>query len=142
MVLDALTSALLLLPRLPGQGSRPPPSDTSPRYIELLELNSQYLYPLLAVAALALLVVGILQAWRTREIDGKAKAEFKREIITELRKNVAGCSAESLSRTVGLERLKLVKLLEEMQEEGAITSHTNTQRLQVWRLRGIGPGAA
>lgn len=112
-----------------------------PKYFELLERNTHIIYPALAVLALALIVAGILQAWRSQDLAGLEKAELKREIILELRRQ-AGCSApgEQLARAIGLEPFKTVKLLEEMQRDGVIASHTNTQRLTIWRLKSLASG--
>jgi hypothetical protein len=111
-------------------------------YIGLLEENAHIVYPVLGVVVLALLGVGIFQAWRAQDLDGVQKAEFKRAIISELRRNMGGSSAEALSRAIGLEPLKLGKLLEEMLETGTLSCHTNTQRLTVWQLKGLGVGTS
>jgi hypothetical protein len=112
-------------------------------YIDVLERNNHIIYPALAILVVALLVAGILEAWRTQDLDGLAKVELKREIILELRRQIGGASAEALARAVGLESFKTVRLLEELQRDGIITSHTNTARLTVWRIRGAsGPYAA
>jgi hypothetical protein len=137
------TLALAELPNIPGMpGYKPdyqrPTNSASPEYIELLERNTHIIYPVLAVLVLVVLAAGILQAWKTQDLDGLQKAEFKREIIMELRKEMLGDSADSLARKVKLEPLKLVRLLEEMQREGIISSTTNTQRLTTWRLKGVG----
>ena len=116
-----------------------PPGATSPKYFEFLELNAHIIYPLLAVLVLALLIAGILQAWRTQDLDGLAKAELKREVILELRRVMGGATVEVISKAVGLEPFKLVKLLEEMQKDGIVGSHTTSQRLTVWQLEGVGP---
>ena len=141
-----LTLALLALTQLPEgiPGREPsyerPAGSTSPKYIEFLEQNSHILYPLIAVAVLGILVIGILQAWRAQDLDGLAKAEFKREVILELRRNMGGISGEALARAVGLEPFKMAKLLEEMQTDGVLTSFTSSARLTVWSLKGVGPG--
>lgn len=116
-------------------------SATDPGYFEFLEHNSHIIYPVLGVLVLALIAAGILQAWRSQDLDGLQKAELKREIILELRKQLGGASAEALARTVGMEPFKLVRLLEELQRDGVLLSHTSTQRLTVWRLKGVGPEA-
>jgi hypothetical protein len=116
------------------------PTDISPKYFEILERNSHIIYPTLGLLVLLLLVAGILQAWRAQDLDGLAKVELKREIILELRRTLGGASAEALSRAVGLEPLKVMKLLEEMQQDGILVSHTNTARLTLWRLRGTSGG--
>ncbi|MBK7862763.1 MAG: hypothetical protein IPJ65_29965 [Archangiaceae bacterium] len=136
--------ALADLSDIPGMpGYKPPvvkPVDSaSPKYFELLENNTHIVYPVLAVLVLVMVVAGILQAWKTQDLDGLQKAEFKREIILELRRDTFGYSAESLSKRVKLEPLKLMRLLEEMQNEGLVHSVTNTQRLTTWRLKGVGP---
>lgn len=133
------------LPNIPGMpGYKPeyqrPQDAASPEYFEMLERNTHIVYPVLAVLVLVVLVAGILQAWKTQDIDGLQKAEFKREIILELRRDTLGYSVESLAKRVKLEPLKLVRLLEEMQTEGIVMSVTNTQRLTTWRLKGVGPG--
>jgi hypothetical protein len=130
--------APVLLAQVPGLGRRSP--DISPKYFELLERNSHIIYPTLALAVVALVILGILQAWRAHDLDGLAKLELKREIILELRKTMGGASADMLARAVGLEPLKIMKLLEEMQRDGILLSHTNTSRLTVWRLKGVGVG--
>ena len=116
-------------------------SATDPGYIEFLEHNSHIIYPVLGILVLALIAAGILQAWRSQDLDGLQKAEVKREIILELRRQLGGASAESLARMVGMEPFKLVRLLEEMQRDGLLLSHTSTQRLTFWRLKGVGPEA-
>lgn len=113
----------------------------SARFLELLERNTHILYPALAVLALGLIVAGVLQAWRSEDLAGLEKAELKREIILELRRQ-AGCSAsgEQLARAIRLDSFKTFKLLEEMQRDGLIASHTNTQRLTLWRLKSLSTG--
>ncbi|GMU03022.1 hypothetical protein KH5H1_71420 [Corallococcus caeni] len=130
---------------LPGQDSGPdydrPVSSITTGYIELLEKNSHIVYPVIAVVTLLLIGWGILSAWRTQDMDGLQKNEFKRAIINELRSNISGMPGDLLGRTIGLDRLKTNRLLEEMQTEGLVLSHTNSERLTVWRVRGAGPEA-
>ncbi len=129
-----LLLAQVIPPLIPQKhvGATPPP------YIELLEQNSHIIYPALAVLVLVLLVAGILQAWKTQDLDGLQKAELKREIVVHLRQEIGGAPAEQLARQVGITSIKLVRLLEEMQNDGILSSHTNTQRLTIWRLKGVG----
>ena len=108
-------------------------------YLEWLERNSHIVYPALAVLVVLLLVLGILEAWRSQDLDGLQKVELKREIILELRRQAGGASAETLAKAIGLESFKTVKLLEELQRDGIVVSHTNTARLTLWRIKGAGP---
>jgi hypothetical protein len=136
-----LNLILLQLPGMPGYkpGYTKPQDAASPEYFELLEKNTHIVYPVLAVLVLVLLVGGILQAWKTQDLDGLQKAEVKREILLELRRDAFGVSVEALAKKIKLPALKLVVLLEELQKEGIVISTTNTQRLTTWRLKGIGP---
>lgn len=136
----ALTLTGQIIP-VPGQhADAPRPTDsTDPGYFELLEQNSHIIYPALGLLVLVIIGAGILQAWRTQDLDGLAKAELKREVILELRKQLGGVTAESLARKLGMEPFRMVGILEEMQKDGLLLSHTNTQRLTVWRVKGVGP---
>lgn len=118
---------------------KPRPEAPEPGYVDLLERHSNIVYPALAVVVVILLIIGIVDAWRTQDLDGLQKVELKREIILELRRQLGGASAETLAKAVGLESFKTVKLLEELQRDGILVSHTNTARLTVWRIKGAGP---
>lgn len=128
-----------LLSQQPDPDYAKPDSALSPRYIEVLEQNSHIIYPALAVLTLVIIAAGILQAWRTQDLDGLQKNEFKRAIVNELRRNISGMPGDQLAKAVGLDRLKTNRLLEQMQQEGLVVNHTNSQRLTVWRVRGAAP---
>lgn len=115
-----------------------PPAEDDASYFELLERNTHILYPLLTLLAVTIIIAGILQAWRAQDIDGLAKVELKREIILELRRHLGGLSAEHIAKVIGVESFKTQKLLEEMLKDGILICHTNTQRLTLWRLKGVG----
>ncbi len=119
-----------------------PVGDTQPEYFEFIERNAGVLYPVLGALVLGLLLLGIFQAWRAQDMDGLSKAEFKREIIHELRKQITGLSGEALAKSIGLDSFKTMRLLEELQKDGVLISHTSTERLTTWRLKGVGPTAA
>lgn len=129
--------ALTLLIDLPGQAPDyvRPPGATTPRYIELLENNTHLVYPALAVLVLLLIALGILQAWRSDDMSGLQKADLKRDVIRELRREVHGMSADALSKAVGVPSLKLLRILEEMQNDKILESRTDTQRLTTWKMK-------
>lgn len=113
-----------------------PVSSLSVKYIEVLEQNSHIIYPALAVLTLVVIAAAILQSWRTQDLDGLQKHEFKRAIVNELRRNIRGMPGDMVAKSVGLDPLKTHRLLEQMQQEGLVVSHTNAQQLTVWRIRG------
>jgi hypothetical protein len=127
---------------MPGQDNSPkyvkPTSSMAPKYLDMLEQNSHIVYPSLAILTLLLVVVGIFQAWKSQDMDGLTKNEFKRAIINELRRNLAGLPGEVIARAVGLDRLKTVRLLEQMQQEGMVASYMSSNQMMLWRVRGAG----
>ncbi|MFZ5438788.1 MAG: hypothetical protein ACOZQL_02205 [Myxococcota bacterium] len=128
-----------LLIDLPGD----PPKYTKPagsadvRYIELLENNTHIIYPILAVTVVALIAFGVISAWRSEDIDGLKKAELKREIIRELRREVWGMTADRLAKNIGVPGGRMLKLLEEMAEDSIVESRTDTSRVTTWRMKGL-----
>lgn len=131
-----LTSWALEVPGLPRPYDKPP-SATSPSYIELLEDNTHVIYPALAVLALVLVAAGIMQALKTDNLTGIKKAEVKRELIRELRRDITGRTAEQLAKLLDVPNIKMLQLLEELAAEGIVESRTDTQRLTTWRLKGL-----
>lgn len=128
---------------MPGRDDSPqyvkPASSMAPKYFDMLEQNSHIVYPALAGLTLLLVVVGIFQAWKSQDMDGLTKNEFKRAIVNELRRNLSGLPGDMIARAVGLDRLKTVKLLEQMQQEGMVNSYMSSNQMMMWRVRGAGP---
>lgn len=139
MVTKLLFGALLLLVEIPGQerGYVKPPSSTASRHIEWLENNTQLIYPALALLVVALIAFGVISAWRTEDMDGIQKAELKREIIRQLRRDVYGMTAVKLAQNLDIPGGKMLKLLEEMADQNIVESRTDTARVTTWRMRGL-----
>jgi hypothetical protein len=116
-----------------------PASSMAPKYFDMLEQNSHIVYPALGIIALLLVVGGIFQAWKSQDMDGLSKNEFKRSIVNELRRNLSGLPGDMIARSVGLDRLKTVRLLEQMQQEGMVNSYMSSNQMMMWRIRGAGP---
>ena len=141
-----LIAAYLWLTDLPipdiklGRDSDPyvrPSGATTAKYWEWLENNTHIIYPALTVTVLVLISLGVLQAWRSQDLDGVQKAELKRELVKELRREMHGCTVDMMSKVVGLPPFRLNKLLEEMQADGLLESRTDTRRITTWRLKGL-----
>jgi hypothetical protein len=132
-----LTAALLL--DLPGEPAPyvKPVSATKVKYIELLEDNTHIIYPILAVVVVVLIALGVISAWRTEDLSGLQKAELKREIIRELRKEIWGMTADALAKNVGVPPIKLLKVLEEMQADNILEARTDTHRVTTWKMKGL-----
>ncbi|GMU62576.1 MAG: hypothetical protein AMXMBFR34_43390 [Myxococcaceae bacterium] len=137
MIALILSAALLI--DMPGEPTpyAKPVGATKVKYIELLENNSHIIYPLLAVVVVALIAFGVISAWRSEDMSGLQKAELKREIIRELRREIWGMTADALSKNVGVPRFKLLKILEEMQADNILEARTDTQRVTTWKMKGL-----
>lgn len=111
--------------------------DDHPLYpwLDRLERHAQGVYLGVAVVVLLLLALGIRQAWRSQELHSQEKIARRSELLRILRRERTGCSAEGLSREIGLPSLTLVRLLEELEDDGLVVSHTNTQRLTTWSIK-------
>jgi hypothetical protein len=116
---------------------RRPQSATQVKYIELIERNTHLLYPALAVLVVVLISFGIISSLRSDDITGIKKAEMKREIIKELRREVYGMTVELLSKNTGIDRNRMIQVLEEMATERLVESRTDTSRVTTWRMRGL-----
>ena len=138
LALLPLLLAQIHIPGITEEGPERPASSVDPNYFELLERNSHIVYPSLGLLVLALVTFAILQASKAQDMDGAVKSEFKKLILDELRRYPAGLETPELADVTGLERGKLVRLLDQMQQEGALTSHVTTQHQTVWRVKGVG----
>jgi len=85
-----------------------------------MERNSHILYPLFAIGTVALLVVGILAAWHSDEMSGVLKVEYKREIITVLRRSPSGVPIAKIAKHLKLTVHRTNKLIEEMAKDRQI----------------------
>ena len=145
-LLIPLLVTLLQIKGLPGEEKhgydKPASSISAGGYFEVLEQNSHIVYPLLAVLTLILIVAGLLQAWKNQDMDSQTRVEYKRAILAELRRHLNGMPGDELARSLGLDRLKMVRILEQMQQDGMVQSHTNSKRLTVWRVRNSATEAA
>lgn len=134
-----LFGALLLDLELPGQ---PPPyarpvSATRPRYFEWLESNTQVIYPALAILVISLIALAVISALRTEDMDALQKAELTREIVQQLRREIHGVTVNQLAKTLGVPRLKVGRLLEDLQTQGITECRTDSRRHTTWRLKGL-----
>lgn len=133
-----LLLAQIPIPGLGDDGPEKPASSVDPGYFDLLERNSHIIYPVLGLLVLALVAMALIQASKAQDMDGAVKTEFKKLIVDELRRYPAGLETPDLADVTGLDRGKLVRLLDQMQQEGALISHVTTQRQTVWRVKGVG----
>lgn len=116
-----------------------PGEEESRPYFEWVNDYAHILYPALIVLVVLLVGFGILAALRTEDVAGLRKADIRRRLLVELRQQVQGCSAEHLARVVDIQSLRVVKILEELQRDGIVTSYTSSDRRTTWQLKGTAP---
>jgi len=92
------------------------------------------LHLLLGIGVIALLAIGIYTAWKSDEIAGNLKVEYKREIITILRRVPGGVGVAALAKELKLSIPKTARLLEEMVADRHIVDFEHKGRTHV-RLR-------
>lgn len=113
-----------------------PPSATAPTYLEILESNTHLLYPALGVLALVMIALGIIQALQRDEVTPETKLEWKRLVIAELRRRLAGRTLPELSEATGVPPRRLAALLEDLQKDAIVEPKAEAGRT-VWRMRGL-----
>lgn len=101
-----------------------------------LERHAAILYPILAVGTVALVALGFLTAWRSDELSGIVKVEYKREVIALLRREIGGLPVAAIARHLKLAERKTARLVEELQRDGILAGEKR-QGSTVWRLRGL-----
>jgi hypothetical protein len=130
----SLLTVAVLLAQVGPPGPPRPVQPATPSYFELLESNSHLIYPALGALVVLLIALGIFQAWRAQDLDGLRKAELKREVMIFLRRGRGGTTTEAVGKELGQAPLPMLRILEEMQKEGLVVAHTNTQRQMLWQL--------
>lgn len=106
---------------------------------EWLELHGHIVFPIIGVVTLVILVVGLVSAFRSDEISGMVKVEYKRELIHGLRRNPGGFTLQEMVKLLKLRPRQIELLLEEFVEDGLLVIQKDRQRGKIWRLRGVGP---
>jgi hypothetical protein len=106
-------------------------------FFEFLESHSYVLYPALAVGVLVLMLMGFVVAWRRDDLDIDTRIKYKREIVNQLRRKLAGMTSDDIADLLNAQPRKLLPLLTEMQEEGTLATRTRKDQ-SFWVLKGVG----
>jgi hypothetical protein len=93
--------------------------------LSFLEQNTHILYPLFAIGTVALLGMGIFLAWRSDEMSAVLKAEYKREVMIQLRRQPSGLTVAKLAKVLQLSVHKTAQLVEEMANDRQVRAQEN-----------------
>lgn len=116
---------------LPGDQIKLPDVD-----LDWLERNASLLYPLMAVGTLALIAWGAMSSLRAVRIPVEQKIEYKRAIITLLRREIGGVAEEKIAEALRLSAQKTALLIGELEKDGVIVPATGERGRPgtVWRM--------
>ena len=104
--------------------------------LDWVERHASLLYPLAAVGTLALVGWAVVSALFAVRIPVELRLEYKREIITLLRKEIAGASEERMAQVLALSAKKTALLAGELERDGVIArAGKSGGKGTVWRMR-------
>jgi hypothetical protein len=91
---------------------------------EWIEQNASIVYPAVALGIIALIIGGLFASWRGEDLDAAQKIELKSKIIQLVRRRVSGVSADMVAAELQLDLHVAAKLLQDLEEEGLVSSTT------------------
>lgn len=129
----------LLLPDFPGQPPKyvKPVGSNDTRYFELIENYAHIIAPVVVITVVALVSFTIITVWRRKDIERSTKAELKREIVRQLRREVYGMGAARLAQLLGADEDVMLNVLEEMAEDNMVELYADSSGHASWRMKGL-----
>jgi len=101
-----------------------------------VEQNLSTLVPVIAIGTIAAVVLGIVMSLRNTEMSGLQKAEYKKLIVSLLRREVKGTSLDKIAKELKLGTTDTRKLLLWLQEDN-IVEEVKEKKGLTWRLKGL-----
>lgn len=138
---SVLASLLALAPRLdrPPHATRrprPPTDDATQRFWTFLEDHGEVVFPLVGLAILGLLVLGIRRGMQSSGDELRKKLHDKDEIVRMVRSRLL-LSADEVCAQLGIGRLQAAALLEELQREGKLVEQPGPSGVANYRMKGV-----
>lgn len=87
-----------------------------------IESNGTIVYPALALVIIGLIAGALFASWRADELEGERRGELKMKILQVMRRRISGVSAEQIGAELQIDVLLAAKLLNELDQEGAVAS--------------------
>lgn len=134
-MLAALCHALIAFaPRT--RKPHPAPEDEWQKVWYFVEDHGDVLFPLIAVAVIALIVVGIRRGMSSNVANLQKKQDQKDAIVRMMRQKLL-VSAEAISNELKIDHFHASALLEDLVKEGKLIEQKSTSGVANYRLKGL-----
>ena len=132
-----LAQALAFASRLPRAAHKArAPSDDDTHLWAWLEDHGDVAFPLIGLAIIGLLVLGIRHGMKSSGEELKKKMHDKDEIVRMMRSRLL-LSADEVCKQLQLDRLQAAALLEELQREGKLVEQRSSSGVANYRMKGL-----
>lgn len=137
-MLAALHSLLALALRLPRAVHKPKAAveDDTHQLWAWLEDHGDVVFPLMGLAILGLLFLGIHHGMKSSGDEMKKKLHAKDEIVRMMRSRLL-LSADEVCKHLKIDRLQAAALLEELQREGKLVEQRSSSGVANYRMKGL-----
>jgi hypothetical protein len=106
----------------------------------LMQFNDRFgviIWPALGLAVVGFIAWGTINTLTHRSIPPEEKVRCKKEIVTELRRQLNGMSIEQVARLIKHDSKLTHTLLVEMTRDGMLKEVLNTKGATIYRLKGV-----
>jgi hypothetical protein len=127
---------LLLLAAPLNEGNYVEPDWFAP----LMQINDRYgfiIWPAVGLTVVGAIAWGLVGSMRHKSIPGEEKFRCKKEIVSELRRQLNGLTLDQIARMINHDKEATKDLLAEMTKDGMLSEHLNTKGATVYRLKGV-----
>ena len=135
-MLGALCHALVAFaPRRPHK-PHPPPEDQWQNVWYFIEDHGDILFPLIGIAVIALIVLGIRKGMKSNVASLQEKQERKDSIVRMMRQKLL-VSAEAVANELEIDHFHASALLDELVKEGKLVEQKSAGGVANYRLKGL-----
>lgn len=132
----ALAARLGRLPRYGHKSRAPAAEDNAHQLWTWLEDHGDVAFPLMGLAIIGLLFLGIRRGMQSSGEEMKKKMHDKDEIVRMMRSRLL-LTADEVCVQLEIDRLQAAALLEELQREGKLVEQRSTSGVANYRMKGL-----
>ncbi len=110
-------------------------------FTPLMQIHDRYgtiLWPVVGLVVVGFVAWGLISAISHKSIQGEDKLRCKKEILSELRRQLNGLTLEQVAKLINHDKALTLELVEEMATDGMLSQHVNTKGATLYRLKGVG----
>jgi len=108
-------------------------------FTPLMQINDRFgfiIWPTVGILAVVAIGWAVLKSATHQSIPGEQRTRIKKEIITELRRQLQGMSIEQLAALVNQPKTPLHDLVLEMVKDGMLRENVNSKGATVYKVPG------